>query len=372
MPVLLLMPFILIHVWKNYSGLTVTAFVATILSLTIFNHFFILYIKRKTIVSGWWLAGSFAVLVLLALADYFGWYSLRTVSTFLITPLIKTPLLCLLPVALAALVVYNERHFLLRNLYIEEITRSTKHKISSNYTWLNRFGLAGELPGLDFKLILRNKRPRYVVLTSSIFLFYGFLFFQRSFAQNNVGIILLWSIIITGSYISQMAEIIYSSQCGHFDGLMAGNVPVKTYVRDKLTLLTLLSTVALLLSFFYGFINWKIIPIEIAAYFYNIGVNTMLCLYFGTMNYKAIDIEKGAVFRQSGMNTTRMLYSLAFAAVGAAIYFAFALLFNPWTGVAALGISGFAAFLLRENWLNIIATQFLRNKYKMLAGFREK
>ena len=136
--------------------------------------------------------------------------------------------------------------------------------------------------------------------------------------------------------------------------------------------LTAISTVAFLLSFFYGFISWKIIPVEIAAYFFNLGITLVLCVFFATMNYRAVDIEKSAAFTQKGTGFANFLFPLVVGFIGLILYWPFEFFINPWAGIAAVGIMGVICFLLRDRFLNIITRQFAGNKYKMLEGFREK
>ncbi len=75
--------------------------------------------------------------------------------------------------------------------------KSTGEKKSADYNWLLRFGAYGDLIAIDIKLILRNKRPRMIMLLSVIFLFYGYIFFKpKNFKANNLGILIFASIFI--------------------------------------------------------------------------------------------------------------------------------------------------------------------------------
>jgi hypothetical protein len=167
-------------------------------------------------------------------------------------------------------------------------------------------------------------------------------------------------------------KFLFAWQSSHFDGLMASNMNIKTYIKSKLVLLTSFSTVAFLLSLLYGFLSWKLIPILIAGWLFNVGIHSILTAFIGTLNYKALDLSKGSSFNYEGMGAAQWLYSFMILIVGAAIYLPFALLINGWSGIAAIGIVGLISFLMQDWWLDKLAVQFENHKYKMLEGFREK
>jgi hypothetical protein len=211
------------------------------------------------------------------------------------------------------------------------------------------------------------------MLLSVIFLFYGYFFFKPENIQgNNLVILLVGSIFITGMFMVSYGKFLFAWQSNHFDGLMASNMNVKTYIKSKLILLTSFSTVAFFVSLLYVLISWKLFPILLAAWLFNIGIHSILTVFIGTLNYKAIDLSKSSSFNYEGMGVAQWIYSFMILVVGAAIYLPFALLFNSWAGIAAIGILGLISFLMQDWWLDKLTLQFANHKYKMLQGFREK
>jgi uncharacterized protein DUF5687 len=373
LPLFLFLPFITIAISAKYGSGISLSLVICIFSLTFFNHFLVLFVKRKTILNQWWLIGFFVVILLLAAADYFQIFSLRNWSADLFSAVIKAPFLCIIFIAFAIAAWYNNSQFLRKNFYLENLEKTSGEKRSTDYNWLHKFGVYGDLMALDIKLILRNKRPRSLMLLSVIFLFYGYIFFKpESILHNDLGILLLGSIFITGMFMVSYGKFLFAWQSSHFDGLMASNLNIKTYLKSKLLLLTTFSTVAFLLSLLYGFLSWKLIPILIAAWLFNIGIHSILTCFIGTLNYKAIDLSKGSSFNYEGTGAAQWLYSLMILILGAAIYFPFALLINSWSGIAAIGILGLISYLMQDWWLEKLTVQFQTHKYKMLEGFREK
>ncbi|MEO8821391.1 MAG: DUF5687 family protein, partial [Ginsengibacter sp.] len=189
---------------------------------------------------------------------------------------------------------------------------------------------------------------------------------------DHLGILLVGSIFITGMFMVSFGQFLFAWQSSHFDGLMASNIQIKTYIKSKMMLLIAFSSIAFLLSLFYGFLSVKLIPVLIAAWLFNIGVHSVLTGFIGTRNYKGLDLSKGSSFNYQGTGAAQWLYSLVILIVGMIIYFPFALLVNEWSGIAAIGIAGIICLLMQDWWLDKITIQFKKQKYKILDGFREK
>ena len=371
-PLLLFVPFTLVAIAPRYGGLAAFTFIVTILSLTFFNHFSILYVKRKSIINSWWYVIFFAVIGFFAAADYFNFFSLRSVSSFIFTRMLAYPLVCILPLGMAILAYLNNYRFLFKNLYLEDIVGKNRKKEGAEYAFLNRFGTIGELIGLDIKLILRNKRPRSVAMISVLFLFYGFIFYKQQYIREGWwGFLLVGGIFLTGLFISNYGQFLFAWQSAHFDGMMAGNLSVKMYIKSKFVLFTAVCTVVLLLTSLYGFMSWKLLVVQLAGYLYNVGMHTVIAVYFATRSYKAIDIGKGAAFNYQGMGAEKWLYSIAVFLLPMIIYWPFAYFINAWAGVIAISVLGLISFLLQDWWVEILTKEFFKRKYKILDGFRE-
>ena len=225
LPLFLFLPFITTIISDKFGADVSLALVVTIISLTLFNHFFVLFVKRKTILSQWWLIGFFVVVLAMIMADYFQVFSLRNFSASLFTAVINVPAICLFFVLIALAAYFNNNRFLRSNFYLENLQKAKGERRSAEYNWLQRFGAYGDLIGVDIKLILRNKRPRTLLLISFIFLLYGFIFFKpETLQQEKMGMILLGSIFITGMFMASYGQYIFAWQSNHFDGLIADNI----------------------------------------------------------------------------------------------------------------------------------------------------
>jgi hypothetical protein len=373
LPIFLFVPFTVLQIGLEYGPGPVTGFLVSIFFLTFFNHFSILYIKRKTILNSWWMAGFFAVVVVFGVCDYFGIFSLRAVSSAIFTRLLFFPWLSVIAVILAAGAFINNYNFLYKNLYLEDVVQKDRRREGSDYSFLNRFGTIGELIALELKLILRNKRSRSTVMASAIFLFYGFILYKPEFISKGLlGPLVMGGLFMTGLFIVNYGQFLFAWQSSHFDGLMASHLSVRTYIKSKFVLFTAVCTILLLVTSFYGLLSWKIIFIQLAAYFYNIGVHTVIAIYFATRSYKPIDIGKKAAFNYQGLGATQWIYSLFVFLIPMAIYLPFSLTVGPWAGIIALGLVGLISFFLQDWWVEVLTREFFKRKYLILEGFREK
>ncbi len=221
--------------------------------------------------------------------------------------------------------------------------------------------------------MLRNKRPRTILIMSGVFIFYGFIFYKPQYIeQGRWGFLLVGAIFVTGIFISNYGQFLFAWQSGNFDGLMSCRLSVRTFIKSKFVLFTVVCTTQLLLATFYGLLSWKLIPLQVAAYFYNIGIQSVVAVYFATRSYKAIDITRKAAFNYQGLGASQWIYVLLIFAIPVLIYLPFEWLGHPWTGVIFLGIVGMVSLLLQEWWIGILSKEFFKRKYLILEGFREK
>lgn len=373
-PLFLFIPFAVTTIAAAFGGISALAFVLSILLLTAFNHFTMLYVLRKSYLNSWWMIRFVGAIALFMLLDYLHVFSLSNISAWVFLKLLHTPLLAIVPLALFLLAYFNNRRFLLNNLYVEELAKKAGKKHSTEYTWLQRWGIMGELVALDIKLILRNKRPRQVAISAGLMLFYGLVIYRPIYMHPfNTTLLLFAGLLITGIFIINFGRFTFSWQSGSFDGLLASNLPMSEYIREKFMLYTAAATIAFVLSTLYGFIDQRIIYLEAATFLYNIGVNSVITIWLSTFNYKSIDLSKGNSFNYEGSGGTMgFIYMLIVMLGPLAVFLPFYFLHMPWTGVVVIGALGIAGLLARSLWIDLMTKEFYKRKYLMLQGFREK
>ena len=373
LPVFIFLPFIITVIGPAYGPLVTSCFVISILATTLFNHFLVLYVKRKTIINSWWLVGFLGTVGILIALDLFHVFSFAALSTALYTGLLKYPVLTIGFLALCIWSFVNNSLFLRHNLYFEEMTRRGRQRQSAEYAWLQQWGLAGELVGLNLRLVLRNKRARSAVLSSFIILVYGFILYKPELLrQAHSPFIFLGALFITGVFIINYGQFLFAWHSSYFDGLMSLPVSIPTFIRSQFLMFIAVSTMAFVITSLYGLISWKIILFQLAAWLYNIGVNSVVIVYTATRSYKAIDLSKSASFNYQGTGMAQWLNILVVLLVPLGLYVGLSYIFNDWVAIITLGTLGLISLLLQNWWIGILTKQFQLRKHLILAGFREK
>jgi hypothetical protein len=373
LPVFIFIPFVITVIGPAYGPAATFCFVLSFLALVFFNHFLVLYVKRKTIINSWWLVGLLGAVGILVALDHFHLFSFTTLSATLFTTLLKYPIVVVGFIALCICSFVNNSLFLRRNLYFEEMTRKGRQRQSTEYAWLQQWGLAGELVGLNVRLVLRNKRARSVVMLSFIILLYGFIFYKpENLAAPHSFMILFGALFITGIFIMNYGQFLFAWHSSYFDGLMSLPVNIPIFIRAQFMMFVAISTISFVLTSPYGLISWKIIPFQFAAFLYNIGINSVVVVYFATRSYKAIDLTRSASFNYQGTGMAQWLNMLIVLLVPILLYVGLAYLFNEWIGLGVIGALGLISLLLQNWWIGILTVQLQLRKHLILSGFREK
>jgi len=371
-PIFLFFPFIFTEIIDEYGAFAAIMYVVAILSITVFNNYLILYIKRKSITNVLYTLGGFILIAVFGALEYFKIISLISVSDAVFRAIGERPYLGF-AFTIAAIAVFKiNSDFLLKNLYVEELGIKQEKKVSTDYAFLNRFGKVGELAALELKLILRHKRSRSSVILGFFFLLYGFMFYREKLINSDsFGTMMFAGIFMTGVTIIIYGQFMFAWQSAHFDGLLSNKINFKNFIKAKFLLFTIGSSIISLLSTFYGFLSWKLVFMHLVCYLYNIGFGTVIVLYLATFNYKRIDITKSASFNYQGTGATQWLLMFPYALTPMLMYLPFSLLNIPYWGLSAIGIFGVIMLLMRGFWINLITAKFEKQRYKIAEGFRE-
>lgn len=373
LPLFLFIPFCFTSIELVFGTFPAIMYIVSIVSLVVLNNYAALYLKRLSIANLKIIPILLVLIATLGLMEYFKIFSIAAISDVVFTFITDHPAAGFGFTVLAiGMFVLNAR-YLRANLYAEELSKREEKKTSTDYPFLNHFGEVGTLVALELKLILRHKRTRSLLTTTGLFVFYGFLFYKKQFLSKDMFLPLLFAaIFMTGSTISMYGQFMFGWQAKHFDGLIVNKVDMRNFIKAKFLLFTITSTLVTLVVSLYGFLSWKIIVIQVAAYLYNVGIGTVIVLYFATRNSKAIDLSKGSAFNFQGVGASQWILGLPYFLCPYVIYLPFSLAGFPYWGMIALGACGLASFFAREFWVNFLLNEFNKRKYTIAEGFREK
>ena len=232
---------------------------------------------------------------------------------------------------------------------------------------------------LDLKLILRNKRPRQMLL--SALLLEALFVFQLVTATGGKApppvldafITVTFSVVLTGLLGFQYAGFVYAWHGAHFDGLLARAVRPQTLVRSQYATFCVLclAGTAVVPPVAGGLRPSMIAPMG-ALLIYNLGVVAPVFLGLGAWRREAVALDQSAFFNYQGNTTT----TFAGGFVGGLA--AMTLPVGLWVGlgrsvalvtVLALGALGVA---LSPVWTRGIGRLLCRQRHAMASGFRDE
>ena len=372
LPLFVFIPFTIVDIMPKYGIFTGVLFIISMLALVLNNHFLNLYIKRKSMNSSWWFLSIVLAIAALKGLDYFKLLSFEKASAHLFIGLLQHPWRSVLPLALATATFLKSNHYLKAHFYLEEIVKEQKFKISNRYSLLNKYGGIGEMITLDLKLIFRNKRPKSLLIMSGVILLYGFLFYPKYLQTGNYTMLFLFACLITGLFITNFGQFLFAWQSSHFDGMMSSNISIHQYIKAKFTLLITVSFLQFLMASLYGLMSWRLLPIQLAAFLYGIGINSFITIYAATFNYKYLDLRRSAKMNFQGLGTLQWLQSLLGSFGPVAIFYVLNKLVGFWSAVGFISGLGALGLVFKEAILHWLTQQFNCRRYKILEGFREK
>jgi hypothetical protein len=277
-----------------------------------------------------------------------------------------------LPALLLVLVYWLSYAFLRAHTYPEEMTvRQTRQVQGGDIAFLNRFGETGKLIALELKLIWRHKRSKSVVYLSVIILSYGFIFYPNKLYLEGFGMLIFVGIMMTGMFMFNYGQFIPSWQSSHFDALLTKRISPYQFYLAKFWFFVPSSLVAFLLTLPYVFFGWKVVVINLATFLFNIGVNVFVVFYFSVLNKNRIDLSKSSAFNWQGVGASKFVMMLPLIFLPLLVYAPFGYLGVPYWGIFAIGLLGVLGFVFHRQLLHLVASRFLKHKYKIATGFRQ-
>lgn len=352
-----------------FAGLILTA-VFTIW----FTIFCALYLKRKFSGNMVGIIVIFSLIGVVVALEYFQIFSLFRLSLSLFGFLVHTPFAFLILLMVALVGLGFNKLFFAKNYYPEKFSKKTEYSsvVGSDLSFLNRFGVFGDIISLQIKLILRHKRTKSIMYLSFAFLFYGLLFYTSDTYNDNHGMLFFVAMFVTGIFMLMYGQWIISWDGTHFDCLMTQKMDAKTYLKANYFLLISLNIISFILTTPYFLFGQDIAYLHIAAFLYNTGVNTIFFLITASFNTKRLDLSKSSAMNYQGTTYKNFLFVLPMFFFPL-IFIAILSAFGSWKiGVIILGGIGVLGIILHNSLSDITTRIFLKRKYKLCDGFRKK
>jgi hypothetical protein len=319
--------------------------------------------------------GSLALpvaIVLLGVAQWFQWIDLVALSRRAGLALYHRPLLALVPLALCAMLYAVNFRLVRKSLRLDDLERGKGPvaTTSGGMAWAGRFGSAAPFLRMDFRLIMRNKRPRTQVLFAPLIIVYMALIGGMGH-EMETGMRMYLAFFITGMLAMSFGQYIPGWDGSYYPLLMVRGRNMGDYLRAKAILLAMGVAALAFLSVPLAIMDpqW-LIPVAATA-IYHIGITVPLILFFGSYSRKSMELNTRAFANYQGVGASQFL-------MAAVILFppvlAFTILWHAVSldvAMVATVVIGLMGILLRDRLMRSIVRAYAAKKHAMLAGFGE-
>jgi hypothetical protein len=376
-PILIFLPFSIEVVATQFGVMAASFWLLSILLTSWTLHWFMLWFKQRFEDGIIGLIFVFVVLLLGGGSTFMGWFNLGELMKPLFDFAISSPI----PVAFLALIMAGSYWLCFKyyhsNAYLEDLSEEEDVRfINQSIGFFSRFGLAGELANLEWKLIIRHKKSRTILMLSGFFLLYGLIFYKNPAYQTEAGeiqsLFIFVGAFITGIFTIQYGQQFLSWNSANFDFFLNRKDGIEALVKGKYLLLISISVICFLASVPYTFFGWEFLLIHLATFLFNAGILIHVIIYFALWKPKPMDLNKGAMFNYEGIGAAQFLIIIPMMAGPYIIYLPFSMLIGDYAGLLALGIVGIIGLLGFNKLSQINIDRIKSNRYEISSSFRQE
>jgi len=372
LPLLFFIPFTIVLLVQGYNPLYVIAWFLGIVSLIFMNNYVIYLINKTNLYFG-----IIAVIVtaMIFLQNY-GIFDITEYAYFFFHGMYTKPLWVLLPIAICIYAFNANYGYYLNHFYIDGAISKKEEKVRAlDLKFVDNLGNVAPFLKNDIKMIVRNARPKQVLIMSFIFLFYGLIFYtQDLYVEKFPAMIAFASMFVTGGFMLSFGQLVPSWDSEYYKLMMSQNIPYREYLKSKLALMIFATIVSTILSLPYLYFGWPIYKMILAGASFNIGLNSFITLYGGALNKVPVElnVKAKAFSNTNGFNLTQMLISIPKIAGPMIIFYIPYKLISFDAGIIALALSGLVGLICYNPFLNLIERLYQNQKYSTIAAFAEK
>ena len=375
-PVLLFTPFAVMEIAGSHGYGAAVSWLALLFLISWSIHWVMLWFKQRFEDSMIGVAVIFVVFLLGTGSSYFGYYNIGEIFQ----PVFAYALSSYIP-AILMLLVFGATFFLCysyyrRHAYLEDLTEDEDIKFANqSFGLFSRFGLAGEMADLEWKMILRHKKSRSYLNLSAFFLLYGLIFYANPAYQTEDGISYIFIFVgsfITGIFMLQYGQLFLSWNSASFDFFLNQKNGIESLVKGKYILFIAISALCFLFSVPYVYFGWQILLIHLATFIFNIGIVIHMVIYMALWKPKPMDLNKGGMFNYEGIGVTQFLMVIPLMIAPYVVFFPLAYWVNDYVGIMALTVVGAIGIFFFNPLAQRSVRRVLRNRYEISSSFRQE
>ncbi len=370
-PILFFVPLAGVLIYNSYGVLSVLVWLLNIMLVSLSLNFINFIINKNNT----YFYSIIALIVVAFLVNYYQLVDFNAVSTQIFYPLYTLQWTLILPVFLLVLVYKINYSYILNQFSLDGVVGKKSEIVETKeLNFLNRFGATAPFLKNDFRMIWRNVRPKQVLFTGVLFLFYGLIFFTQDIYADKDYVIIFAGIFVTGGFLITFGQYVPSWDSEYYKLMMSQNIPYKQYLESKWLLISTGCVIATVLSIPYIYFGTKIYAIIFAGAIFNIGMNSFITLYGGALNRVPIQLNvKAKAFENTqGFNLTQFLIGLPKMLLPIIVFLIPYYFFGLKAGLIGLAGTGVLGILLKNPIMKLIEKTYQKGKYKTIAAFSEK
>jgi hypothetical protein len=375
-PFLLFGPFTFVEILPTYGALPAFSWLGSVLLTSWSIHWVMLWFKQR-------FEDSFAAILALSgimLAGYgvayWGWFDIGA----FFEPVFTFALEHTAPVILLAIVMVCSYFlcfaFYRQNAYLEDLSAGEPDRNSyASLGWLSRFGLAGEMADLEWKLIVRHKKSRTYLTLCGLFLLYGLIFYINPMYAKEEGfshLFIFVGMFITGIFMLQYGQLFLSWNSAFFDFFLSQPEGLSSLIKGKYLLFTGISFICFLFSVPYAYFGLNILWIHVATFLFNVGITVHLVVLLALWKPKPMDLNKGAMFNYEGVGIAQFLMIIPMVVAPYLIFLPAAYLGGDYLGLSVMGLFGALGIVAFPALVNIAIRIATRNRHEISSSFRQE
>ena len=264
--------------------------------------------------------------------------------------------------------------FLKRGFYMDAGLMKKKTQVrGGGFAFLNVFGEDALFLKNDLRLVIRNARPRQIVIMSFLFLFYGLVFFPQEIYRNQPYVLAFAGMFVTGGFSLTFGNFVPAWDSSYYKLLMTQNLSYKNYLLSKWNLMAFVTAFCTLLAIPYVYFGWDVLAIIVAGSFFNIGLGTWITLFGGLLNKTPVklNVKAKAFDNTQAFSLNQFFLTIPKMVLPVILYGLPAQFISPTAGIISLAGAGVLGILLRQQMATKITQLYIEQKHETIAAFNK-
>jgi hypothetical protein len=369
-PLIIYLPFAISMYRDDYLGTQVVAWWMALLLTTLCLNFLIYIINKNNL----YFVLLLAVVAATVALDLYIEFDLGHMTGALFDAVVAQPQLVgffIFPLVLSYALVF---YFLKRGFYMDAGLAKTKTAVQTgDYSFLNFLGEDALILKNDLRMIIRNVRPRQVVLMSFLFLFYGLIFFTQDIYRKQDFVMVFAGLFVTGGFCLTFGNYVPAWDSSYYKLLMTQNISYKKYLLSKWNLMVFVTAISTLLSLPYLYFGWDVMGIIIAGSLFNMGLNTWTTLFGGLMNKTPmkLNVKAKAFENTQSFSLNQFLLIIPKMVLPVLLYWLPAKFMGPTAGYLSLAGAGMLGIVFKNQLADWVTVLYLKQKHETIEAFNK-